>query len=957
MRLKLKFLGQVDICLDGMPLTAIKSQKGVALLCYLTVTGVKHSRSALSGLLWADQTEKKARTNLRKTLSRIKPHIGSFLNITNRTIAFNQGAPHWLDVTEFEKGAASKSNIQLLRSVATLYKGDFLSGFDLPETLFGEWTQVQRVRLREMALQVFQTLIKHSIDFKEYDSGISYAKNLLEIEPWHEVAHRSLMCMLALSGQRSSALKQFEECRRILQEELKVEPSSSTKTVFEKIQREEFESALVPDDSDELVSIKPKFSTNISRKPLETLPQMSISLIGRQREIERLEGYLNTPDIHLVTITGLGGIGKTQLALKMAHQLTKSDMFRNGVFFVSLSSVTSRSLLLSAIAEQLNLSLAGSQQTEEILINFLRDKACLVVLDNFEQLLPEIEFIARLLQVVPRSKLLVTSRERLKLREEWVLDLEGLEYPESIQDANIADYAAVTLFSNCARQMRFNFSLDDEIQGVVRICKLTEGMPLALEQAASLMHVCQATDIADQIEKHLKVLSTTLRSFPKRHQSMYAVFNEIWCWLSEEEKNVLCRLSVFRGDFTLEAAKQVACASLSTLATLIDKSLLHMITHRRGNTRYELHDLVRQYAYERLLEMGQEELKRVRNLHLEFFLGISESAEQFWDTEQEDMWLNRLEAERENLHVAYNWAIDQVKTEYSLRLSAALFTFWVYNSPAAEALHLLEASISMPWDKHSSTVMLARAKALNVAGFAAVPVSNFRSAKKYFKDGAKLYKTLGNQRGLAWSLRGCGFVCLIQGKLEEAQVFVEESQNICQEIQDKWGSAWSTYDLGNIALACAELESAETLLESAQLQFHQLGIQFGSYRVLISLGHLRRKKEQWAESIILYRDALKIQDETHYIQFVAQILEGIGHIAIAENRLGSAVKIFGVAQARRDSIEMKRWAYQEIEFQHSLGVTKKLSAKDWQAAWDEGYAMNPKQGITYAQLEIKLYSG
>ena len=935
--LELRFLGGIDIFLDNKSLTALKSKKGKALLCYLAVTGVEHSRSTLSGLLWTDLSEENARANLRKMLSRIKPHLSSYLIITRETIAFNQEAPYRLDVAEFEAGTTSGSEILRLQESISLYKGDFLEGFHLPDApLFDEWAQSQRARQRGIALESLNTLVNHFIDSKKYAAGISYARQLLAIEPWHEEAHRNLMVILASSGQRGAALKQFEECRRILDEELGVEPSPSTVKTFESIQRGEFKSGLV------------------EKPTANNLPLLTTPLIGRQRELAELNQRLLDPDIRLITIAGPGGIGKTHLALAVTHQLIGFEKFRNGVFFVSLSSVTTHARLLSAITEQLGLSLAGSRQPEDALFDFIRNKACLIVLDNFEQLLPEVGFLARLLQVAYQSKILITSRERLKLREEWVLDLEGLPYPDTIQEAQALDYDAVSLYSARARQIRSSFSLEEEIPGVVRVCKLTQGMPLALEQAASLMRASQATEIADQIEESLDALSTTLRNLPERHRSMRAVLDGSWRWLSEEEQKVFCRLSVFRGSFTREAAEQVAGASLANMTNLIDKSLLRLGSSLGGATRYELHDLVRQFAAERLLEKGQDEVKRVRNSHLDFFLSLSESALQFWDSEQEKEWLNRLETERGNLHAALSWATDQDKAEYSLRMNAALFTFWVYNSPSAEAVDLLGASLSMAWDESSSTTKQARAKALNVAGYALLPISDFRLAKVHFDEGAKLYSALGDQRGLAWSLRGQGFVCLICGELAEAQALAQESRSICQEIQDKWGSAWSVYDLGNIALAGSEVELAETLLESALTQFCTLGIQFGNYRALISLGHLKRKQGKWAESKALYGEALEIQRETQYIQFVAQLLEGMGHIAVARENLETAVQFFGAAQARRDSIEMKRWAHQEIEYQQSLELTQNhLPANNWQMSWDGGYSMTHQTVLEFALTNLQ----
>jgi predicted ATPase/DNA-binding SARP family transcriptional activator len=942
-KLELILFGNLEIRLAGELLTEFKSKKAQALLCYLAVTGQPHRRSALANLLWSNKPEAAARMNLSQALSELRRFFGDYLNITRQTVALDQDHNIYLDVDRFEEevtDAFNEPDIPSLQKAILLYRGDFLDNLYISKTPeFELWVLSERARLNELALKTLRILaVYFSIQGEVgWEKAIDYTAHLLTLNPWQEEAHRLMMLLKALSRQRSEALIQYKKCCQALADNLGVEPGADTTELYERIRDNETISW-----TDE----KPIFTTwfpdaTVASKRAITfhkLPAQTTSFIGRETELNQLVDLLSNPAISLVSIVGTGGIGKTELALAVAHRLAKVDRYRDGIFFVPLSSATTQFYLVSSIAKQFGLSLAGMRQPEEVLFDFLSHKTCLLILDNFEQLLPEVNFIVRLLQAAPLSKLLVTSRERLKLREEWVIDLQGLPYPNTIQEARSSNYDAICLFVERAQQIRSNFSLEMEIQAVVRICQLTQGMPLALEQAASLIRANQAGEIADQIEVRLDALSTTLRNIPERHHSMRSVFDWSWQWLSAEELEVFPLLSVFEGSFTHEAAEQVVDASLSTLSSLVDKSLLQIKLCFGKATRYELHNLIRQYATERLLLSGFEEIKRIHDTHLDYFLSLSERAEQFWDTNQEKEWLQRLEDERSNLHAAISWATEHEKTEQALRMNAALFTFWVYNSPAAEAVKWLETSLSMSWDEFSSTIMQARAKALNVAGYAALPTSNYELAKSHFKEGSDLYSTLGDQLGLAWSLRGCGFVCMILGNLVEAEEFVRESREKCEEIQDEWGSAWSTYDLGNIALAKVETVQAESLLESAFTQFQQLGNQFGSYRALISLGHLKRAQGKQVESTTYYREALNIQQETHYIQFVAQILEGLAHLAVAENNSIVAVKLFGAAQSRRDSIEMARWAHHEIDFQRNLALTKsQLSQSEWKASWEEGF--------------------
>ncbi len=951
--LELRFLGELQIHQGDAPLTALKSKKGQALLCYLAVTGKECSRSSLSGLLWTDISEKKARANLRKTLSRLKPLLRSHLTITRESIALSQDAAHWLDVKEFEAGVTPGSDFKRLQGAVALYLGDFLDGFYLPDApLFDEWVLTQRARLREAVLRALNTLVTHFTIENDYRTAISYARRSLDIEPWHEEAHRELMGLLSLSGQRSAALMQYETCRQILEHDLGIEPAPATVTLFEQIRQGQLGGPTLAGTASSIGSALEAQIAKQGRPIAQHLPALTTPLVGRLNERAELRARLSQSDVRLVTILGPGGIGKTHLATAVAHEIAESGSFADGVLFVPLTSVTTHKQLITAVADRLNISLGSTREPDKSLLRLLRGKVHLIVLDNFEQLLSEADFLELLVDEAPQSKLLLTSRERLKLREEWVLDLDGLPYPHSVQEAGAAEADAVTLFAQRARQMRANFSLDRNLSPVVRICQLTQGMPLALEQAASWIRVSSAADIANQIDNNINSLATLLRNVPQRHRAMRSVFDGSWRWLSDEERSVFCRLSVFQGGFTLETGEQVAGASPPILSALIDKSLLRRSPQLERATRYDMHELIRQYAHERLMESGEAAARLAQESHLNYFLSFAERAEQFWDTAYEGEWLQLLEVERGNFHAALQWALESGRTEQTLRLNAALFTFWIYISPATEAGDWIEASLAMQWDERSLTTMRARAKALNVAGYAAIRTSDFERATARFEEGFALYSTLEDRRGMAWSLRGCGFVLLIRDDLARAQTYFERSLTICRETQDEWGEAWSVYDLGNTALAVSELARAKRFLEDALTRFRGQGIQYGEFRALISLGHVMRGKGLWAKAKDYYRESLAIQQRTNFIQFVAQALEGMAHIAVALGDLETGVQLFGAGQARRDSIEMARWVHQEGDYQRSLATTRaQLNNDVWQAAWEEGCTMTAQQAVEFALTE------
>ena len=646
-------------------------------------------------------------------------------------------------------------------------------------------------------------------------------------------------------------------------------------------------------------------------------------------------------------------MGKTQLGLSLAHEIARespsiwgSAGFK-GVFFVSLEAVATRQHMVMALAGSLNLALSGARDPEKLLLSFLQDKQYLIVLDNFEQLLPEVDFLEKLLSAAPGCKLLITTRERTKLVQEWVLDLYGLPYSDNMEDVRLMDSDSVRLFLQCARHRSADFSLERNFNAVVRICQLVQGMPLALELAASWVRVMTATEIAEQIAHNVLALSSELRNLPVRHRSMQAMLDSSWHWLGTEEQSVMRKLSVFRAGFSHEAAKQVTVAPLSVLSALVDKSFLSLDSRLNTTARYEIHELVRQYAYGQLQASGDAEM--THNLHMGYFLTLAEQAEQHWDTAQEEEWLRILELERANLHAALRWAFEQGKTEILLRLNAALFTFWVYKSPANEALAWLEKSLSLAWDETQPPVLRSRAKVLNVTGYSAVANVDFKNAQNRFEDGLALYSRLDDQREVAWSLRGCAFVAMIQGDYAKAQPDLEQSLAICQEIQDEWGLTWSIYDLGYLALALGNLTEAHTLLENANRQFHQHGILFGEFRSLIAVANVLQRQEHMTQAYACYRDALVMQQRYQYSHFLAGIFESIAQIALASGEGIRSARLLGAAQKRHDTIDMPRLLHQEAEYQHSLArLREQVTDEAISKAWAEGCAMSTDEAIAYA---------
>ncbi|UCC86777.1 MAG: helix-turn-helix domain-containing protein, partial [Anaerolineales bacterium] len=420
-------------------------------------------------------------------------------------------------------------------------------------------------------------------------------------------------------------------------------------------------------------------------RPASNLPIPPTPLIGRQPELTALARMLCEPQCRLLTLTGTGGIGKTRLALELAF--TRRDLFPDGVYFVSLASFTSPEFIAPTIGEALGLRFSGVLDPKAQILDYLREKSLLLVLDNLEHLLEGGGLLAQMLQQAPHVKLLVTSRERLNLQGEWLFDIQGLPVPAPDQIDRAEEYSAVALFLQSAWRAQVGFELkDEERPWVARICQLVEGAPLAIELAAAWVRVLTCREIAQEIERNLDFLAASARDLPERHRSMRAAFDHSWRLLSDEERRALSQLSVFRGGFTREAAEKVAGAPLPLLSSLVSKSLAQPV----AEGWFDLHELVRQYAEAHLdtvseghtMVPGHADGFAARQAHAAYYLALVEqAAPQLFGPEQV-AWLQRLEHEYDNIRAALAWLLKADgrdttwRVEAALRLTGPLARFW-----------------------------------------------------------------------------------------------------------------------------------------------------------------------------------------------------------------------------------------------------------------------------------------
>ena len=864
--------------------SSFKRAKPLLLLAYLALEGPKE-RWFLKELFWRDA--KNPQSSLSTALAHLK-------NAGEGVVGADE-VRAWCDVESDAAELLTAADESKRERVVELYRGPFLAGVD-PSAAgveVEEWIYSTREVLGTKVRQALLELGKDHASNREFTPGAELAQRAYLLagapEPTPEELER--LFVLLRAGEHPEAVEVRKEAAGYeLDLSLSVDEAR----------------AALHKDKDPTTEETPS-----------NLPVPSTRFVGREAEKTRIAELLADPECRLLTIMGPGGIGKTRLAVEVAT--AQLDRFTDGVFFVALEDITSPGQIPTSIASAAGLRLQGRDDALEQVERSIGPKDVLLVLDNFEHLMGGALVPTELLQACPNLKVIVTSREHLNVAEEQVRTLEGLPLPgDATKPAEIPLNEAVQLFTLRARAKNHAFELgSDDLVHASKLVRLVEGNPLAIELAAPWVRLMPVADIVGEIDSNTDFLASSSRDEVDRHRSARAAFEHSWNLLTATEQDVLTRLSVFRAGFSRKAASEVTGATLGSLASLVDKSLLRV----SPNGRFSRHALILQYTREKLADRPEAEAETLEK-HARCFLRLAEEARSHIRGEEYLTWLDRFEEEHENLQAALGWSLDNDRGLDALRLVDALGDFWTRRGylqlgwawsertlahprtqgRSRERAGALEragtiAGVQRALSLHEESLTISQelgdkkgiAEALHSIGSLAMSVQgDFATARSLYQQSLALSREIGDSWGIALSLKTLGTLARVDGEYAAARSLAEESLAISRPLEDRWGIAYLFNDLGRIDLVEGNFAAARSLFEQSLAIRQELKDSSAIAFSLNHLGDVARAEGEYARARSLYEESLAIRREVGETLAIAWVLHDLGTVAQVEGDIATA---------------------------------------------------------------------
>jgi predicted ATPase/DNA-binding SARP family transcriptional activator/Tfp pilus assembly protein PilF len=849
MDLTLQLLGGPRLSANGKSVN-LRLKNPLLLMAHLAYREAWVPRGELMQLFWPEMDEARAQNNLRQLLYQVRQYPWA------EALELEAGAARWCVATDVAAFRSALASGDWAGAVAQ-YQGELMAQVTDAPAGYSEWLAFERDNLglswRDAALKQAQALEAAG----HLGEATELLERILQVDFLAEEVVESAMRMLACAGQRDVALKLFERFEQQLRDELGMLPLASTTQLAAAIREDTIvKGAAVP------------------RAPSLRDVQQGAATLGRfiGRDLERVElaGMLSNPDCRLVTVIGPGGIGKSRLALQLAEEA--AGAFAAGSRVIPLVALSAAEAMPVALARALGLTLSSQQDPMTQLVEALHEREMLLIFDNFEHLIAAGggAVVLELLEAAPSCTVLVTSREALGLSGEVLYELKGLSCPEAETTPHLEAFDAVRLLLHHARRLSVSFTLDAQTKRqLVRLCHLLDGSPLALELAASWMRLLTIAEIADEIAQSPRLLER------QGARGMAAVFEGSWAHLDAEERRVLAALAVFRDGFARAEAVAVTGASLHTLLTLVNKSLLE----RSATGRFRMHEVIRQYAEARLTEAAN-----FRRRHAEVFAGLALELEAGLKGPTQRDWLKRFDAEHDNFRAALAWACQTGAVEVGLALASSLQYAWCLRGHYQEGRRWLDTLLA----RAATDEPPGKAKALHRAGVLAQELGELSVALRRYAAALALARREDDRLLIGEVLQSQGFLAREQGRLDEARALLHESLALQQASADRYGESISRNMLGIVCNDAGEWQKAQRYFtESLQLK-RELGDQTGIAYALNNLGTIAYHLGDSAAERTYSEESLAIKRQLGDRSGVASSLQNLAALSLESGDFGSA---------------------------------------------------------------------
>ncbi|GJM41587.1 MAG: transcriptional activator [Ardenticatenaceae bacterium] len=859
--LSFTFLGQTVLFKNGAPLSNFRSQKEASLLIYLAHTGQTQQREFLAELLWDSSSTKQALSNLRTVLTRLRKQINADLIITRKTLSLSPESLQQIDSAILLQTLASTGQIDSDAKAEPLlialesYQGAFLADFHMSDApRFEAWVITTREHIHRQVMAAFNKLAQYAQTRGNSEQGIAIAQRWLQADALNEAAHTLLIRLKIQQGNVREAIEHYTHAANLLKTELDIEPPAEMQALIEAVRPKP-------------VSL-PR-PANVTR---HNLPAAHDQFFGRKNAQQEIHTRLDQPWCRLVTIFGQGGVGKTRLAATIAH--SRLSQYPDGVWLVELENIDEddedlAEAIAVEIATILDMRLSGSVKPVDQLLDHLQHKQMMLVLDNFEHLLEGVALVMDIVQRCDKVQLLITSREALRIRAEWAIALTGLGYPSSYEDAVQSE--AVELFVARQAQQRRGELTEEEVTAVYQICRLVEGLPLAIELAAALTRHATCAEVANQLHEGFDLLATSLRDMPQRHRSLQVVFEMSWQTLAPELQGQLAQISIFRSGFDETAVSHITEATNHHLAELIDKSLL---TYHPETARYTLHPVIRSYAAGKRPSDDPTPQK-----HAHYFLNLLAQHTEPLQKEAPQKSMYMLEPDIENIRRAWQTGLSERQTDFLFDALTSLSIYYQLRGLAREGEAVMHTTLRLAMAWGDKGIQLAARAGLEQARFLN-RLGHYRPAIRIIKTMLKLAKD-GNDH---WA-EGMGYVWWGEslwrlGKYATAKEKLAHALNIGNKLDITEINGWAHHQLGIIHDIQGSYDAAHNNLEKACASWQVLNHARILSVSLNSIGLVYRNQGDLSSAKRAMEKALAIcvQQENRYLE--AMLLNNLSSLLI-----------------------------------------------------------------------------